>query len=1031
MQARCQPAAPKWLDEPVMHIRASSSWFSRPVSDWVGPRLFAALVLALCLGLTYGAWRNADDASEQQVQADFDFRVRELVGNIVGRMQTYIQVLHGVQGLYASSHDVTRSEFHAYLAVQQVERHFPGIHGIGYLPLLPGSERARHEAQVRAQGYPDYAIRPPGQRAWHAPITYLEPLSDSNLLAFGYDLWSEAVRRAALERARDTGQAAMTGKIRLVQDAGSGDAYGFLVVLPVYEHGLPHASVEQRRAALRAWVFAPFRMGDLMAGVGGEASRQLDLEIYDGAQVTEAALMYDSLPGSQPAGASAALASQQSISIAGHAWTLRVRAMPGFDGELLARPLAVAWTGVLVSLALALAAWLLAASRARAQVALARASELAGQLEQGQASVLAMATAAQRSQAMLRNILDSTIDGILVDNIAGRIFTSNRRFRDLWQVPDALDWQADGEALVRHVASQLEQAAPFLVARAHAPHGHRERRDVLHLRDGRVIEQYVRSMQLGNEQARLWTFRDISERSQMERREHTRRQVLEMLATGAPLERVLESVVLSVQADHPAMLCSILLLDEQRHRLVLGAAPGLPAFFNLSSHGHDLDALQGVHGIAAQALRGGQRVIVADLHADAQAQGTMELAWRAQLQSCWAEPVRGGSGKLLGVLMAYHRQPALPSAAHLARLGEAAHLAGMAIEQAQVALALRAGEARFRSLYDHAPVALWEQDWSAVRAALDILEQKDVGDLAAWLQAHPEELKALAGKVRIIDANGAALAQVRATDEDQRRGALSLAQNFDDPALPRFGDALLALARGAHLYECESSFVRLDGAARQNELSLLVMPGHTDSLDFVMVSSLDITERKRMNAELLQLATTDFLTGLPNRRHFMAALENEHARLQRELASCASVLMLDIDHFKRVNDEYGHAVGDTVLRHLGALMCQALRKVDVPGRVGGEEFAILLPGTDLAAAAVFAERLRRRVAESSLTTDGGILITITVSIGMAAMAGTDADCDAVLARADEALYRAKRGGRNRVEQNDGGSDGVLSKFMAQ
>ena len=252
-----------------MPTRAPTSWFARSVSHWVGPRVLAALVLALCLGLTYGAWRNARDASEQQVQADFDFRVRELVGNIVVRMQTYIQVLHGVQGLYASSQDVARREFQAYLAVQQVDRHFPGIHGIGYLPLLPVAGLARHEAGVRAEGYPGYAVRPPGQRAWYAPITYLEPSSESNLLAIGYDIGSEAVRRAALEQARDTGQAAMTGKIHLVQDGGSTQAHGFLVVLPVYDNGLPHASLAQRRAALRAWVFAPFRMGDLMAGVGG------------------------------------------------------------------------------------------------------------------------------------------------------------------------------------------------------------------------------------------------------------------------------------------------------------------------------------------------------------------------------------------------------------------------------------------------------------------------------------------------------------------------------------------------------------------------------------------------------------------------------------------------------------------------------------------------------------------------------------------------------------------------------------------
>ena len=979
--------------------------FFRSHPGRVGPRLLAALVLLLSLGLTYGAWRNASDASEQRVRADFDFRVRELIGSIGSRMRTYTEVLHGVQGLYASSQDVTREEFHAYLAVQDIALQFPGIQGIGYLPLLPGAA-----GTVRA------------------PITYLEPVNQQNMRAMGHDLLAEPVRRAALEQARDTGQVAMTGKLGLLQDGGPGSkVHGFLLVMPVFGHGQAHASVQQRRTALRAWVFAAFRMNDLMQGVGGESSRLLDLEIYDGQQLHLDALLHDSLPGAKRA--SGQLSATQALTIAGHVWTVRVRALPGFDRDVLARPRVVAWIGLCASLGLALATWLLAASRNQAQRSAARASELASQLEQGQASVLAMAEAAQRSQAMLRNILDSTIDGILVDNGDGRIFTSNRRFRDLWQVPDALDWQADGAALIHHVQSQLEQAAPFLDARRHAPTGHRELRHVLHLRDGRVIEQYIRSMQLGNEQARLWTFRDISERSLAERRETARRQVLEMLAIGAPLERVLESVVLGVQADHPAMLCSILLLDDSRHRLVLATAPSLPAFFNLSAHGHGLDVLHGVHGIAALAVRSGQRISVPDLRAAETSPGEMALAAQAGLQACWAEPVRGGTGKLLGVLMAYHRHPLAPGASHLARLAEAAHLAGMAIEQAQVALALRAGEARFRSLYDHAPVALWEQDWSQVRAALDELVHQGAGELQTYLRQQPAELARLAGLVRIIDANGAALAQVRANLDDQRNGRLSLAQNFDADSLPGFGAALLALAGGARLYECEGSFLRLDGAVRQNELSLLVMPGHTDSLDFVMVSSLDITERKRMDAELLRLATTDFLTALPNRRHFMTALANEHARLQRELSSVATVLMLDIDHFKRVNDEHGHAVGDVVLRHLGALLCQALRKVDVPGRVGGEEFAILLPGTDIASSAVFAERLRSRVADSSVSIDGSVPLFITVSIGIAAMTGTDADCDAVLARADQALYRAKRGGRNRVEQHEDGPDGVLSQFM--
>jgi len=206
--------------------------------------------------------------------------------------------------------------------------------------------------------------------------------------------------------------------------------------------------------------------------------------------------------------------------------------------------------------------------------------------------------------------------------------------------------------------------------------------------------------------------------------------------------------------------------------------------------------------------------------------------------------------------------------------------------------------------------------------------------------------------------------------------------------------------------------------ARLNELTLLVMPGHTHSLDFVIVSTLDITERRRMDDELRVLATTDFLTGLPNRREFMGRLQEEEGRLQRDIGGGAAVLLLDIDHFKRINDEHGHAAGDAVLRQLADLMRDSQRKIDMLGRIGGEEFAILLPGTDLDAAAVFAERLRQRVEQTPMQLDGGVVLKITVSIGIAAMGGRTPGGDPALIRADQALYCAKRGGRNRVELMD-------------
>jgi diguanylate cyclase (GGDEF)-like protein/PAS domain S-box-containing protein len=184
-------------------------------------------------------------------------------------------------------------------------------------------------------------------------------------------------------------------------------------------------------------------------------------------------------------------------------------------------------------------------------------------------------------------------------------------------------------------------------------------------------------------------------------------------------------------------------------------------------------------------------------------------------------------------------------------------------------------------------------------------------------------------------------------------------------------------------------------------------------LSEVYASFEDITEHVRLERKLRREATTDFLTGMANRRHFMQRLNIEVDRIQRhpEMRSC--VLTLDLDHFKRVNDSLGHAAGDAVLCHFTQLMSQQMRRLDVIGRIGGEEFAVLLLDTDSDVAMVLAERLRQRVALSSLPYAGHD-VKITVSIGVSLISGTDADAQAVLVRADQALYAAKGVGRNCV-----------------
>ncbi|MDO9602024.1 MAG: diguanylate cyclase, partial [Rhodocyclaceae bacterium] len=170
---------------------------------------------------------------------------------------------------------------------------------------------------------------------------------------------------------------------------------------------------------------------------------------------------------------------------------------------------------------------------------------------------------------------------------------------------------------------------------------------------------------------------------------------------------------------------------------------------------------------------------------------------------------------------------------------------------------------------------------------------------------------------------------------------------------------------------------------------------------------------RQTEAALRELATTDGLTGVANRRQFLARAEEELARVQR-FGQVAALLVLDLDHFKRINDTHGHAAGDAVLIAFARTVQDALRQVDCVGRMGGEEFAVLLTGCAVEDARMFAERLRQLVADLKVSFDQQD-IGVTVSIGIASMQRADVSPAGVLERADAALYRAKVAGRNRVE----------------
>lgn len=193
----------------------------------------------------------------------------------------------------------------------------------------------------------------------------------------------------------------------------------------------------------------------------------------------------------------------------------------------------------------------------------------------------------------------------------------------------------------------------------------------------------------------------------------------------------------------------------------------------------------------------------------------------------------------------------------------------------------------------------------------------------------------------------------------------------------------------------------------------------TDFLQHLGVIASFCIENAVNRARLLRSGFTDVLTGWHNRRYLQVRLAEELARARRE-RSYVVCLMLDVDHFKRVNDSWGHIAGDAVLRELANRIDSQVRASDVAARYGGEEFVVLLPDTDSAAAERLAERIRRAIAKSAFELPGGESVTVTVSIGIAAVC-PEADAadlktvgDALLARADVALYRAKSAGRDRI-----------------
>lgn len=283
--------------------------------------------------------------------------------------------------------------------------------------------------------------------------------------------------------------------------------------------------------------------------------------------------------------------------------------------------------------------------------------------------------------------------------------------------------------------------------------------------------------------------------------------------------------------------------------------------------------------------------------------------------------------------------------------------------------------------------------------------------LRTIIETEPECVKVLAPDGTLKQMNRAGLDMIEADSEDQVVGHM-----VTEIVAPQHREAFTALNERVNRGESgtlEFEIIGLKGGHRWLDTHAVPMRDANGQITGLLGVTRDITQRKKVEQALEQLAQTDFLTNLANRRHFLALAEQELSRTAR-YGGPLSVLMIDLDHFKNINDTYGHKTGDVVLQRMAEVTRDTLRDVDVVGRLGGEEFAVVLPQTDRERALEVAERLRQTIADAVVPLEQGLPLRFTVSIGVTTLAGTSTNIDTLLSQADEALYQAKNAGRNRV-----------------
>ena len=514
----------------------------------------------------------------------------------------------------------------------------------------------------------------------------------------------------------------------------------------------------------------------------------------------------------------------------------------------------------------------------------------------------------------------------------------------------------------------------------------------------RWFSMVVRPVHLPTHSGAVITYTDISTIKLTERLEQFRGHILELMTGDASLADLLHAMVLGVEQLHPAMLCSIVLLDDQGVHLARSIAPSLPDFYNQALVGLAIGVGQGSCGTAAATA---ERVIVEDIATHPYWANYKALALQAGLRACWSQPVLSSSGRVLGTFAIYHRQVHSPAPHDIALIEQSARLVSIALDQKATQDALRASEDMFRTLFETLPTGVLYENLDGVITS-----------------ANPAAQRLL----------GLTLDQLQGTASTDTRWHAIHEDGSDFP-----GDQH-PISRALRTGQPVRNVIMGIAVPERDYVWLLVsaMPLFKDGkLAQAYMVFEDVTDRHEMEQHVRHMAFYDALTQLPNRRLLTDRLTQAITASRR--SGCYGAMMyIDLDNFKPLNDRHGHELGDLLLNELARRLKACVREVDTVARIGGDEFVVML--TDLAPdsaascaqAQLVAAKILASLSEPYVLTfcDTGdqtrdVGHRCTASIGVTLFSHRDTSQEQILQRADTAMYQAKGEGRNRVRFFEG------------